>query len=178
MRALTLVVFMLFTLSACQTFPTQSENGQLVQFKDKTNIEANDMLIKVLQEEGYKVQASGPGQFILEYDNHAFIMEPKIIQGGLSRIVVSRLFEVKQEYRHSPELFVMIVALNRNLNFAKFSMLPENRAGQVQASITFINETLDTEEVKKFMQWMDDSLAQVKGMVPPEALHMLVEMPE
>lgn len=178
MRIIGLILFMLFTLSACQTFPSKSENGQILQFKEKTNMEAADMLFKALQEEGYPVKPSAPGQFILEYDNHAFIMEPKLIQGGLSRIVVSRLFEVKPEYRHSPELFVMIVALNRNLNFAKFSMLPENQAGQVQTSITFIHETLDTDEVRQFLKWMDNSLAQVKGMVPPEALHMLVEAPE
>ncbi len=75
----------------------------------------------------------------------------------------------------------MIVSLNRNLNFAKFSMLPKNKAGQIQSSITFIKETLneelDSEEVKKFMLWMDDSLEQVRGMVAPELLHMLQKLP-
>lgn len=177
MRLTLFSLFLLLTLSGCQTNPYQESSGTQLDLYQKTNAEATDIIIKALMKEGYDVRQTAPDQFVVSYDNHQFIMEPRLIEGGLSRIVVSRLFGIKTEYRDSPELFTMIVALNRNLNLAKFSMLPENKAGQIQASITFIHERLDTEEIKQFMVWMDNSLDQVKQMAPPEALHMLEKIP-
>lgn len=178
MRIALFIFAALFLLSGCQLNPSkEASSGQVIDLSNKNNSEATEVLIQKLQEEGYEIRQTTPDQFVVSYDNHQFVMEPRIIEGGLSRIVVSRLFGIKPEYRDSPEIFMMIVALNRNLNFAKFSMLPENRAGQIQASITFIDERVHTEEIKQFIIWMDNSLDQVKQMVPPEALHMLEKLP-
>lgn len=129
MRTVGLLLLSLF-LVGCQVTPTkESSNSQVINFTNKTNLDATNILVETMAKKGFQVKKLSPSQFRVDYDGSHFIMEPRLVPGGLSRIVVSRLFGVKEEYRHSPELFVMIVSLNRNLNFAKFSMLPENKAG-------------------------------------------------
>jgi hypothetical protein len=165
---------MALLLVGCQTNPTkESDGGSIVNMQKMSDMDATDTLIKALVKEGYSVTQTDAAQFIIAYEDQKYIMEPKINQGGMSRIVVTRLFGIKKEYRDSPELFIMFVSLNRELNFAKFSMLPQNRGGQIQASITFIDEQIDTREIRLFMEWMNSSISQIKEMVPPEALHML-----
>lgn len=153
--------------------PHRFSTDDTINLQNQNNSEATDTLVTILQGNGLTAQKISSTQFLVRYHNHDFLMEPKIVEDGLSRIIVTRLFEIKEEYQHSPELFILVIALNRHLNFAKFSMLPENRAGQVQTAITFVDETIQILEIQKFLEWMDDSLDQIKQMVPPEALHML-----
>lgn len=162
----------------CSSTPTQPSKGHEVDLHNKNNTEATDALVKSLKDEGYEVKQVSSNQFVVFYDGHTFIMEPKMIQGGLSRIVVSRVIGIKPKYQHSEELAAMTSVLNRKLNFAKFSLIDHNKAGQVQASITFINETLNTEEIRQFMLWLNASLAQVREMVAPEVLKMVETQPE
>lgn len=145
----------------------------MIVLHEKDNKQATDIIVKTLLDEGYEAKKVNDTQFIVFYDQQTFIMEPKMVQGGLSRIVVNRVVRIKPEYRHSPELQAMTTVLNRKLNFAKFSLIDHNKAGQVQASITFINETVSTEEIRQFMLWLDDSLASVRSMVAPEVLQMI-----
>lgn len=167
----------LILLSGCSQLPSKPETGSLVDLSGKNNAEATDILVDKMLKADYEAKKVGPEQFIIYYDNHTFIMEPKLVDKGLSRIVVSRVVGIKPVYRRAPELMAVTVALNRHLNFAKFSLLPNNTAGQVQASITFIHGQIDLEEIREFMLWMDASLNQVRHIVPPEILHML-EQPE
>uniref|UniRef100_Q31ED3 Lipoprotein n=1 Tax=Hydrogenovibrio crunogenus (strain DSM 25203 / XCL-2) TaxID=317025 RepID=Q31ED3_HYDCU len=173
MKRLSLALLMLLFLTGCTTVPHRFSNEEVIDLQNKNNIEATTALVKTLKEKGFTTQKISPTQFLIRYNEHDFLMEPKIVEDGLSRIIVSRLFKIKEEYQESPELFVLIIALNRHLNFAKFSMLPENRAGQVQTAITFVDETIQILEIQQFLIWMDDSLNKIKNMVPPEALHML-----
>ncbi|MBD3822048.1 MAG: hypothetical protein IE914_07315 [Thiotrichales bacterium] len=167
-----LAIIILSGLSACSSTPS-SPSGKMIVLHEKDNKQATDIIVKTLLDEGYEAKKVNDTQFIVFYDQQTFIMEPKMVQGGLSRIVVNRVVRIKPEYRHSPELQAMTTVLNRKLNFAKFSLIDHNKAGQVQASITFINETVSTEEIRQFMLWLDDSLASVRSMVAPEVLQMI-----
>ncbi|WP_024851887.1 hypothetical protein [Hydrogenovibrio kuenenii] len=169
----TLIALATTVLFGCSSTPTESSGGKTIVLHNKTNLQATNILVTELRDEGYEVKQVNPTQFIVFYDNHTFIMEPKMIQGGLSRIVVSRVVGIKPKFRHSHELVAMTTVLNKKLNFAKFSLIDQNKAGQVQTSITFINETVNTEEIKQFMLWLDDSLAKVREMIAPEVLHMI-----
>ncbi|MDX1795720.1 MAG: hypothetical protein R3219_03255 [Hydrogenovibrio sp.] len=176
MRISLILLAGLVLLSGCSQFPKKSANPateSLVNLSGKNNEEATDILVGRLLEADYEAKKVAPGQFIVYFDQHTFIMEPKLVEKGLSRIVVSRVVGIKPVYRQAPELVAVTVALNRHLNFAKFSLLPNNAAGQVQASITFIHNRVDLEEIRQFMLWMDASLNQVRHIVPPEILHML-----
>ncbi len=176
MRFTALLLTSLLLLAGCESLSTQpsaSQSDVLINLKGQNNAEATKTLSNALQDRGYTVHKVSQDQFVVVYNQHNYILEPKLIQNGLSRIVVSRLYEIKEKYQHSPKIFVLVTSLNRNLNFAKFSILPENRAGHVQTAITFINETVSLDEIKQFIAWFDDSLAEVKQMVPAEALDMV-----
>lgn len=173
MIRLSLALLTLVFLTGCDTLPHRISTDNVIDLQYQNNSEATETLVTTLQNNGFTAQEISPTQLLVRYNGHDFLMEPKIIEDGLSRIIVSRLFEIKEEYQHSPELFVLVIALNRHLNFAKFSMLPENKAGQVQTAITFVDEKVQLLEIQKFLEWMDDSLNQIKQMVPPEALHMI-----
>jgi len=173
MKRLSLVLLTLVFLTGCDTLPHRLSTEDIINLQHQNNSEATETLVTTLQNNGFTTQKISSTQLLVRYNGHDFLMEPKIVEDGLSRIIVSRLFEIKEAYQHSPELFVLVIALNRHLNFAKFSMLPENRAGQVQTAITFVDETVQILEIQKFLEWMDESLNQIKQMVPPEALHML-----
>lgn len=173
MRPILLAVILLFSIAGCETSPYRHAKGIELNLYQKSNADATDLIIRALKEEGYEIFQTAPDQFLLNHDQHQYVMEPRLIEGGLSRIVVSRLVKIKPEYRNSQKLLAMIITLNRSLNLGKFSMLPENKGGQIQASITFIHETINTEEIRLFLIWMEQSLDQVKEMVTPETLHML-----
>lgn len=176
MRFIILLLTSLLLVTGCENLSTQpstAQNDTLINLQGKSNAEAAKTLSNALQDSGYTVREAPQDRFIVMYNQHNYILEPKLMKNGLSRIVVSRLFEIKEEYQHSPKIFVLVTSLNRNLNFAKFSILPENRAGHVQTSITFIHETVSLDEIKQFIAWFDDSLAEVKHMVPAEALDMV-----
>ncbi|BBN60426.1 hypothetical protein [Hydrogenovibrio marinus] len=168
-----LTIIILSSLSACSSTPSTPSEGKMIVLHEKDNKQATDIIVKTMLDEGYETKKVNDTQFIVFYDQQTFIMEPKMIQGGLSRIVVNRVVKIKPKYRHSPELQAMTTVLNRKLNFAKFSLIDHNKAGQIQASITFINETVSTEEIRQFMLWLDDSLASVRSMVAPEVLQMI-----
>ncbi|MDG4812604.1 hypothetical protein P8629_06240 [Hydrogenovibrio sp. 3SP14C1] len=173
MKRLSLALLTLVFLTGCDTLPHRISTDNTIDLQYQNNSEATETLVTTLQNNGFTAKAISPTQLLVRYNDHDFLMEPKVIEDGLSRIIVSRLFEIKEEYQHSPELFVLVIALNRHLNFAKFSMLPENRAGQVQTAITFVDEKVQLLEIQKFLEWMDDSLNQIKQMVPPEAVQMI-----
>ncbi|MGC9385996.1 MAG: YbjN domain-containing protein [Hydrogenovibrio sp.] len=166
---------LLFALSGCENLSTKPVDATHIEInlQNQTNAEATLSLAKQLENNGFTVKPVSDDQLVLRYNQHNYILEPKLHPKGLSRIVVSRLFEIKPEYQSSPNLFVLVTALNRDLNFAKFSILPENHAGHVQTAITFVDEKVSLDEIKQFIAWFDDSLAEVKQMVPPEALDMI-----
>ncbi len=176
MRLLVLLLTATMLVTGCESLskqPSSPQDDVMIDLKDKNNADATKILSNVLQDNGYTVRKVSQDQFIVTYNQHNYILEPKLMKNSLSRIVVSRLFEIKEEYQHSPKLFVLVTSLNRDLNFAKFSILPGNRAGHVQTAITFAHETVSLDEIKQFIAWFDDSLAEVKQMVPREALDMI-----
>lgn len=164
---------LIVSLTGCSTTPSAPAKGDWVVMHNQSNQQATETLVSALRKEGYEVKQVSPAQFIVFFDHQTFIMEPKINQGSLSRIVVSRVVGIKPKFRHSVELQDMTTTLNQNLNFAKFSLMDDNKAGQVQASITFIDERIDIEEIKQFMLWLDDSLGKVREMISPEILNMI-----
>lgn len=160
-------------LAGCSAFPTQKRFNTVIDLKDRSNAEATIMLIHAMQKEGFSVMQTDIDQFVVRFAHHEYVMEPRMNPNGLSRIVVSRLFLIKREYRQSDVLDTMIMTLNQNLNFAKFAMLPDQKTGQIQSAVTFIDEQVSLDEVVEFMIWMEESLREIKKMVPAEALDML-----
>ena len=87
MRTVGLLLLSLF-LVGCQVTPTkESSNSQVINFTNKTNLDATNILIETMAKKGFQVKKLSPSQFRVDYDGSHFIMEPRLVPGGLSRIV-------------------------------------------------------------------------------------------
>ena len=88
MRTTGLILLLTLFLGGCQSNPTKSgTNSQIINFSDKTNLDATDILVEVMAKKGFQVKKLSPSQFRVDYDGSHFIMEPRLVPGGLSRIV-------------------------------------------------------------------------------------------
>lgn len=158
----------LFILSGCAVTQTGSNNW--VKFSEQAT--AHETLAQALEKQGYMTNVLNERQIEVFYDNHRFIMEPRIRLGGLSRIVVSQVYPIKVEHRNNPDIFITLSHLNNHLNCAKYIVQPGNKAAEVQSSITFIDDRLNMHEVELFMGWMRQRIRQASSLVPDDTLRM------
>jgi len=161
-------LFILALLTGCASQPTQPQT--LVQFSEPDKSVAQ--LAQALEKEGYITKPLNAHQLEVFYGQHAFIMEPRIRPGQLSRIIVSQVYPIKPQHIDNPEIFVALSHLNTHLTCAKYIMQPGNRAAEVQSSITFIDEQVNMREVRLFMAWMLGRVQNASSLLPPDTLQM------
>ncbi|WP_044410170.1 hypothetical protein [Thiomicrospira microaerophila] len=161
-------LFILVLLTGCASQPTQPQT--LLQFSEPDKSVAQ--LSQALENEGYITKPLNAHQLEVYYGQHAFIMEPRIRPGQLSRIIVSQVYPIKPQHIDNPEIFVALSHLNTHLTCAKYIMQPGNRAAEVQSSITFIDEQVNMREVSLFMAWMLGRVQNASSLLPADTLQM------
>ena len=159
---------LLVLLTGCQHQPTKQ--GESIQFSDMQT--ATQRLADGLEAQGFVTKPINERQIEVFYGRHAFIMEPRIRPGGLSRVIVSQIYPVKPAYYNNPEVFVTLAHLNTHLSCAKYIMQPGNKVAEVQSSITFTDERLTLREVELFMAWMQGRIRDASSLLSNETLQM------
>ncbi len=97
MRLLVLLLTATMLVTGCESLSKQPSSPQDdVMIDLKNNADATKILSNVLQDNGYTVRKVSQDQFIVTYNQHNYILEPKLMKNSLSRIVVSRLLKSKK----------------------------------------------------------------------------------
>jgi hypothetical protein len=156
-------------MASCVSNPIQhtpSEPDQLV-FKIETgsNEQATDQLVKFLNDNAFNVKRIGETELRVDYGGGKFLMQPKVSENGLDRIVVSKLFGVKEQYRNTIEILAFVVKLNQKLNVGQFSLSNNSDTMIILANVTFVNK-LEMVEIRKFMHFFNNSVKAIVSTVP------------
>ncbi|AQS38487.1 hypothetical protein Sps_03351 [Shewanella psychrophila] len=170
------------TLSACAA--TESSDGALtavvapesVTLGGMTNEEATKTLFEALIHKNYLATMASPNRIALQFDDNQFLLQPSINPNGIDRIMMNRFYAVHPKLRGSRELLILIGTLNHKLNFAKFTLRENGAVIQVQGAATFVN-TIELEEIRRFMLWTDEGLRQVGHSLPKGSEQLIKPIP-
>ncbi len=130
-----------------------------------SNEQATDELVQFLKNNAFNVKRLGETELRVDYDGGKFLMQPKVSENGLDRIVVSKLFGVKEQYQNTIEILAFVVKLNQKLNIGQFSLSNDTDTMIILANITFVNQ-LEMVEFRKFMKFFNDSVKAIVSTVP------------
>ena len=138
---------------------------KVVKLGGMTNEAAATHLYQALLNANYLATLVAPTKVAVQFGNNQFLLEPSINSMGIDRILMNRFYAVHPQLQASPELLAMIGTLNQKLNFAKFVLLDQGAVIQVQGVVTFA-ERVEIEELRRFMLWTNNGLAQVAQSLP------------
>ncbi len=170
------------SLSACAA--TESSDSatdtnlapESVTLGGMSNEEAAKTLFEALIQKNYLATMSGSSRVALQFDDNQFVLQPSINPDGIDRIMMNRFYAVHPKLKGSKELLIMIGTLNHKLNFAKFTLRENGAVIQVQGAATFVN-TIELEEIRRFMLWTDEGLRQVGKSLPQGSEHLIKPIP-
>ncbi|MGI2097555.1 hypothetical protein [Shewanella glacialipiscicola] len=138
---------------------------KVVELGGMTNEAAAQRLYQALLNANYLATLVSPTKVAVQFGNNQFLLEPSINSAGIDRILMNRFYAVHPQLQASPELLVVIGTLNQNLNFAKFVLRDQGAVIQVQGVVTFA-ERVEIEELRRFMLWTNNGLAQIAQSLP------------
>ncbi|MEI6859908.1 MAG: hypothetical protein V5788_09035 [Shewanella sp.] len=166
-----IIASLAITLSACVATGSSNEAAiavvapESVTLGGMTNEEATKTLFEALIHKNYLATIVSPNRIALQFDDSQFLLQPSINPNGIDRIIMNRFYAVHPKLRGSRELLTIISTLNHKLNFAKFILRDNGAVIQVQGAATFVN-TIELEEIRRFMLWTDEGLRQVGHSLP------------
>jgi len=132
------------------------------------NIQATHDLILFLKQNGFDVQLYEQEFISVVYHDESFLMAPMVKRGELSRIVVAKVLDVKQEYRNTSEISSYITQLNKKVDFASFYLSEKSDRVIMQGNITFVDQ-LEKQEVRKFLEFFGTGFALMLEVLPETA---------
>ncbi|WP_428617133.1 hypothetical protein [Shewanella sp.] len=147
-----------------------------VYFSGMSNDLAADALLVSLINKNYLAKKVGPNRIGVQLGEHQFVLQPSLNPEGIDRILASRFYAVSPKLIGTKELMLLIGTLNDKLNFAKFTLREEGKVIQVQGAATFV-DTLELEELRRFLIWIDDALVRVGEALPNTTEHMIKPIP-
>lgn len=170
------------SLSACAA--TESSDAptsavvapESVTLGGMSNEDAAKTLFDALIKKNYLATMADPSRIALQFDDNQFVLQPSINPNGIDRIMMNRFYAVHPKLVGSKDLLVMIGTLNHKLNFAKFTLRENGAVIQVQGAATFVN-TIDLEEIRRFMLWTDEGLRQVGHSLPKGSENLIKPIP-
>ncbi|WP_076415263.1 hypothetical protein [Shewanella sp. UCD-KL12] len=171
-----------FSLSACaatESSDTSTDTNlapESVTLGGMSNEAAAKTLFEALIQKNYLATMAGTNRVALQFDDNQFVLQPSINPDGIDRIMMNRFYAVHPKLKGSKELLIMIGTLNHKLNFAKFTLRENGAVIQVQGAATFVN-TIDLEEIRRFMLWTDEGLRQVGKSLPKGSEHLIKPIP-
>ncbi|QYJ85915.1 hypothetical protein K0I73_17395 [Shewanella mesophila] len=147
-----------------------------VYFNGMSNELATDALLVSLMNKNYMVKKIAPTSVGVQLGNHQFVLQPSLNPNGIDRILASRYYSVSPKLQGSQDLMAMLLTLNDKLNFAKFTLRENGKVIQVQGAATFV-DTLELEELRRFLIWTDDALEAVGKAIPANAYEFIKPLP-
>lgn len=177
-----MIAGMLLSLCACaatektQPAATAGLAPDSVTLGGVTNEDATKKLYEALVKNNYLAKMSGEHSVAVQFDNNQFLLQPSINPDGIDRILMNRFYAVHPKLVGSKDLLVLIGSLNHKLNFAKFVLRENGAVIQVQGAATFV-DTIELEEIRRFMLWTDEGLRQVSHSLPKGAEEMIKPIP-
>ena len=145
-------------LEASQSFVVHTED----------DIQATHDLILFLQKNGFDAQLYAQEFISVVYDGESFLMAPMVQRGELSRIIVAKTLDIKQEYRDTSEISSYITRLNKKVDFATFYLSEQYDRMIMQGNITFIDQ-LEEKEVRKFLEFFRSGFSFMLEALPETA---------
>jgi hypothetical protein len=126
---------------------------------------ATKKLAEFLKGHGFAVVSQEESSLAVRYRGIGAILQPKLDGGkGIDRIVVTRVFAPKDDFRGKPEIADLAVKLNHLLNIAKF-WVHDDGTLMLSAQITFMDE-LHLAWIAAFFDWLAAQAAQMVALVP------------
>jgi hypothetical protein len=126
---------------------------------------ATKKLAEFLKGHGFAIISQEESSLAVRYRGIGAILQPKLDGGkGIDRIVVTRVFAPKDDFRGKPEIADLAVKLNHKLNIAKF-WVHDDGTLMLSAQITFMDE-LHLAWIAAFFDWMAAQAAQMAALVP------------
>ena len=148
----------------CPASPPVHEPVKLVLDGDDDKA-ATKKLAEFLKAHGVAIVTQEDTALGVRYRGIGAILLPKLDGGkGIDRIVVTRLFAPKDEYRGKPEVAALAVKLNQKLNIAQFWVHDDGNL-MVTSHITFLDE-LHLAWIAAFFDWITGQAAQMAALVP------------
>ncbi|QFU24842.1 hypothetical protein FM038_023730 [Shewanella eurypsychrophilus] len=141
-----------------------------------SNEDATKTLFEALIKKNYLATMASPNRIALQFDDNQFVLQPSINPNGIDRIMMNRFYAVHPKLKGSKELLILIGTLNHKLNFAKFTLRDNGAVIQVQGAATFVN-TIELEEIRRFMLWTDEGLRQVGRSLPKGSEDLIKPIP-
>lgn len=147
-----------------------------VYFNGMSNELATDALLVSLVNKNYMVKKIAPNRVGVQLGNHQFVLQPSLNPNGIDRILASRYYSVTPKLQGSKDVTTLLGTLNDKLNFAKFTLRENGKVIQVQGAATFV-DTLELEELRRFLIWTDDALNAVSNALPTNAKELIKPLP-
>jgi hypothetical protein len=175
----TVIALIFFVITGCATqykgteMEVPQNRGVFVVKKihSEDNEEATTALSYFLKDNSFRASRYGQTTLLVEYDGGKFILNPKMQEGDLSRIVVTKYYGVKTEYQGTTELLALALVLNNKFNIGQFSLSEDGDALILQGNITFV-DSIDVIEIRKFLDYFNvllsygyDSIPEIQTML-------------
>ncbi|WP_299795023.1 hypothetical protein [uncultured Shewanella sp.] len=175
-----IIAVVLTMLTACASTDNNDKSTAVaperVTLGGMTNDDAAKALFDALIKKNYLATMASPTRIALQFDDNQFVLQPSINPDGIDRIMMNRFYAVHPKLAGSQDLLILIGTLNHKLNFAKFTLRENGAIIQVQGAATFVN-TIELEEIRRFMLWTDEGLRQVGHSLPKGAEQLIKPIP-
>lgn len=121
-----------------------------------------------LKAHGATIVSQEDGSIGVRYRGVGAVLQPRLDGGkGIDRIVATRVFAPKDEYRGKPEIAELALKLNQRVNIAKF-WVHEDGTLMLSSQLTFMDE-LRLAWIAAFFDWLAAQAANMAAMVPEAA---------
>lgn len=149
----------------------ESEKHSRFFLKTDNDEDVTTALVGFMKDNGFAVTRYSKELMVLKYDGGTFLISPKVSTGGLSRLIVTKIYTIEPEYRETLEIISYVLELNKKFNIATFSLSDDYEDIHMQSSITFV-DTLAAKEIRKFMEHFNLSVLSIL-IVMPESIKYL-----
>ncbi len=167
---LTLALAALLALSGCagtgESVREESPAPPTLTLLGEDDEKATTELSSFLKENHYDFDGVDEDTLLLHYAKGHFLIQPKLTNDTIDRLVITKAYGVVEAYRGSFESLALVTAMNRRFNIGQFSLSDSGDTLYIQSYYTF-DDDLNEEQLKKFLKWMDEGISM-----------MLVAMPE
>jgi hypothetical protein len=135
-------------------------SGPALKLAGADNKAAAQKLAAYLKGEKLAVVNTFPDSVVVKYENENVVLEPKMLPGGINRLVVKKIYAVRaKDEAAAAALKDLLWKINCNYNMAQF-VLDTNRNLVIQSQMTF-TEGVSREEIEKYLKFFNMSMVMV-----------------
>lgn len=143
----------------------RSEPGHLFVVQTGSEVQMVQDFVRFLQQHGLEAHIYSTPFIMIIYNGEYFLIDVRVKRGELSRIIVAKVFDIAQEYRHTLELSTYVMRLNKQLDFAHFALSEKGDRLIVQGNITFV-DAIDVQEIRKFLDFFSGGIVLMFDLLP------------